>query len=231
MSNASFRGLVATLIVVVSSPLARAAVREVPGGYPAIQNAIDASTSGDVILVSPGVYNENINYRGKAITVSSTNPADLNIVSNTIIHAVGKRSAVTFANRETTKSVLIGFTITGGYGTINSTFDNTVYWGGGIYCYLSSPTITGNIIMANATPIGTNNAFGYGGGIGCLDCNAIITRNLIIGNVGYSGGGIMTYSGNPTIANNIISSNSVSLGGGLAMINGGQLINNTLAGC
>ena len=153
MSKAYLRGLVATLIVVFLSPLARAAVRQVPGGYPAIQNAIDASTSGDVILVSPGVYNENINFRGKAITVSSTNPADPNVVSNTVIHAVAKRSAVTFANRETPRSVLTGFTITGGYGTVNSTFDNTVYWGGGIYCYLSSPTITGNIVTANAAPI------------------------------------------------------------------------------
>src|SRR6266566_7027276 len=105
MSNAYSRRLLATLILVSMSPLARAAVREVPGGYPAIQNAIDASTSGDGILVSPGVYNENINFRGKAITVSSTNPADLNVVLNTIIHAVGKRSVVTFANRETPRPV------------------------------------------------------------------------------------------------------------------------------
>src|SRR5882757_8334822 len=128
MSNASVRGLIAILIVVVSlSPIAGAAVREVPGAYPTIQNAIASSASGDVILVSPGVYNENVNFGGKAITVSSTNPADLNVVSNTVIHAVGKRSAVTFANRESARSVLTGFTITGGYGTINNTFDNTVY--------------------------------------------------------------------------------------------------------
>src|SRR5437870_964849 len=228
MSNACSRGLLAALIVASLSPIARATVHLVPGDYPAIQNAIDVSTNGDIVLVSPGVYTENIRFRGKAITVTSTNPADPNVVSNTVIRAVARRSVVTFANGETPNSVLTGFTITGGYGTVNSTFDATVYWGGGIYCFRSSPTITGNIVAANTTPIGTNNTYGYGGGIGCLDCNSIITRNLIIGNVGYGGGGIMTYTGDPTIANNIICSNSLIFGGGVAMISGGQLINNTL---
>lgn len=205
-------------------------MRHVPGDYPGIQNAIDASANGDIILVSPGVYNENINFRGKAITVSSTNPADPTVVSNTVIHAIAKRSVVTFVTRESSNSVLTGFHITGGYGTINSSFDTTVFWGGGIYCYLSSPTITGNIISANAGPAGTNNAFGYGGGIGCLNCNATITRNLIAANAGYVGGGITVESGNPLIANNVISSNSAIFGGGATMFSGGQLINNTLVG-
>ena len=43
----------------------------VPGDYPAIQGAIDAAAAGDVVLVGPGTYVENLDFLGKAITVMS----------------------------------------------------------------------------------------------------------------------------------------------------------------
>src|SRR3954466_5718069 len=135
------RRIVPVLIVVFMHSIGQAAVLHVPGDYTVIQNAIDNSTNGDVILVSPGIYNENINFKGKAITVSSTNIADLNVVAGTIIHAVGRASVVTFATGETSNSVLAGVTITGGYGTVNVSFGTNIFWGAGIYCVGSSPTI------------------------------------------------------------------------------------------
>ena len=59
--------------------------RHVPGGYPKIQDAIDASSNGDVVIIAQDTYQENINFKGKAITVKSTNPDDANIVAATII--------------------------------------------------------------------------------------------------------------------------------------------------
>src|SRR2546425_830321 len=123
------RGIVAVLIVAISSASGRAAVLHVPGDFPAIQSAINNSQNGDVILVSPGVYNENINFRGKAITLTSTNAGDPNVVRSTIIHAVGHSSVVTFASGETSNSILAGFTITGGYGTLNAALATNIYWG------------------------------------------------------------------------------------------------------
>src|SRR5882762_4208200 len=114
MYHPRFRAIAAVSIAAFLSPIAHAAVLRVPGDYPAIQKAIDNSKNGDVVIVSPGTYNENINFKGKAITVTSTNAADLDVVKSTIIHALGKSSAVTFTTVETSNSVLAGFTITGG---------------------------------------------------------------------------------------------------------------------
>ena len=45
----------------------------VPGDYPTIQQAIDASINGDTVLVAPGTYKETFDYKQKAITVKSSN--------------------------------------------------------------------------------------------------------------------------------------------------------------
>src|SRR3954465_11717308 len=106
MCNTWCRGSFAVLIVAFMCSMGRAAVLHVPGDYSAIQSAIDNSANGDVILVNPGVYNESIIFKGKAITISSTNVADPGVVGSTVIHAAGRTSVVTFTNGETSNSIL-----------------------------------------------------------------------------------------------------------------------------
>ena len=93
--------------------------RIVPDDYPTIQSAIVAAGTGDRVVVKPGTYPEHINFRGKAITVTSTDPSDWAVVESTIIDAGGTGSVVTFNSEEGTDSVLQGFVITGGYGRSN----------------------------------------------------------------------------------------------------------------
>ena len=63
--------LVATIFL-LSPPQADATIIHVPTDQPTIQAAINAAVNGDTVQVSPGIYHENINFMGKAITVTST---------------------------------------------------------------------------------------------------------------------------------------------------------------
>ncbi len=129
----------------------------------------------------------------------------------------------------------------GGKG-VGSGVDN---FGGAIYCYHSSPTITNSTITANSAYLGgggifcrgsspaiSNNkisgnlAYGVhskGGGIYCVESSGTISNNTIIDNsANYygTGGGIYCWESSPTISDNTISGNSADLdfgrGGGIS---------------
>jgi hypothetical protein len=60
---------------VVTSSIVLAEIRSVPGEYPNIQAAVNASQNGDEVVIANGVYtgpgNYNINFIGRVITVRS----------------------------------------------------------------------------------------------------------------------------------------------------------------
>ncbi len=101
--------------------------------YDHIQDAINVASTDDHIIVSPGTYDENIDFDGKRLTLSSSDPNNPEIVASTIIK--GSDKAVTFANSEEAASTITGFTITGA---------DT-----GIYCVGTSPTISKCTITQN----------------------------------------------------------------------------------
>jgi hypothetical protein len=105
----------------------------VPADQATIQAGINAASNGDTVLVVDGTYAENINFRGKSITVSSSGGPSV-----TFIDGSAKGSVVTFNSGETTSAKLSGFTIRNGLQNGLS--------GGGISITSASPTITGNVI-------------------------------------------------------------------------------------
>ena len=182
-------------------------------GY-SIQAHIDAANNGDVIIVPPGTYYEIIDFKGKAITLSSADPQDPAVVAATVIDGgrTGKQ-VVTFATGEGPQSVLTGFTITHGGGPGDAGDDPTVPFGGGICCRNSSPSIIGNVIRYNESQCG----YGTGGGIQSYGGSPVITGNTITDNRAYgSGGGVFCSGGSASITGNSIERNySAGDGGGI----------------
>jgi parallel beta-helix repeat protein len=178
--------------------------------YQRIQDAIDVAFDGDAVLVWPGVYQERVDFSGKAITVTSVDPLNASTVAATVID--GRRGvAVNFVEGEVADSVLQGFTIRNSdpgvsCSSSSPTIVNNVLTGNGdgICCHSSSPIITGNTIVGNDC------------GIWCLhSASPKITRNIIAGNhTTGSGGGIVCHDSSPRIANNTITGNSADLYGG-----------------
>ena len=80
----------------------------IPDDYPTIQQGIDAAGNGDTILVDTGIYEGNINFNGKNITVASHYliTSDTSYLSQTIIS--GGSRVVNFENGEDTTAILCG---------------------------------------------------------------------------------------------------------------------------
>ncbi len=181
-----------------------------------MQEAIDAASNGDTVLVLAGTYHESIDFLGKAIVVTSASGPALTIID----FEYGPNSVVTFENTEGRNSVLSGFTITGGSGGGPT---STTY-GGGVRIYQSSPTISGNFIVDNQAH--------FGGGVDCEESNPLIIYNVISGNDALDshelrhltgdGGGISLYNSTAEIYNNVIVENFADRVGGGISINGLQ---------
>ncbi len=189
--------------------------RRVPEQYPTIQAAIDASFNWETVLVADGTYtgigNREINFWGKAITVMSENGPE-----NCIIDCENSGRGFDFYNRETTNSILNGFTIINGQSLQEGDALFSRWGGGGIRCELSSPTIINCKIMNCQTD---NFA---GGGIYCKDSSAVISNCVVSGNItGRDGGGIYcSHAGSVTIENCVITNNTApEEGGGITIRN------------
>jgi hypothetical protein len=201
----------------------------VPDDFSTIQGAIDYARSGEIVEVGPGTYrgdgNWDIDFRGKAIIVRSSDGAD-----STIIDCKGSEGhrGFYFHGGEGGDSVLRGFTIVGatvpGYiippdsTSWSSSPVNPV--GAGIYCEFSSPVIIDCVIKECHTELG--------GGIGVVSGSPVVIdcviENCRAGGAGAAitggrGAGIgLTRGSNAAILHTQIKNNSAyydSLGAGI----------------
>ena len=177
-----------------------------------IQACIDIVSSGQTVIARPGTYLENINFKGKNITVASNflnTKADADI-NNTIIDGGQNGSVVTITSGENNGAKLIGFTIQNGKaGT-----------GGGIQVNESSPSLT-NLIIKNNVSNGS-----WPGGGGGININSwvplkdpTILNNLLVSNnnTAGEGGGIFIHMSSVDLQNTkIINNSSNGNGGGLS---------------
>jgi hypothetical protein len=204
-----------------------------------IQDAVDASTNGDLVLVTNGVYSiggravygmaTNRVTVDKTITVESVNGPGTTIIAGTGDRATPGIRCVYLTNG----AALIGFTLTNAATRFTGDVVNEQS-GGGVWCEDNSAIVSNCVIVGDyanqyggATYRGTlfncvltnNLTIGSGGG-GCSNVlfNCILTKNSASG----QGGGAI-YS---TLSNSLLVANSCSFGG-----NGGGAAFSALTGC
>jgi PKD repeat protein len=208
--------------------------------YTKIQDAIDAAENGDMIVVKPGRYYENISFKGKALTVRSSEEDP----SYTIIDANNSGSVVCFENGEQADAILEGFTIKNGFNengggiliqessdgtvprpTIKNCIiaDNTAFeTGGGIGIFRGEPYILNCEIKENSAKLGA--------GISMQTFSAPDLRNVTIikNDAEESGGGIFIHTSSPLLSLMVITQNNAVLrGGGIYILDAfpGQITN------
>lgn len=100
-----------------------------------IQSAIDQSQSGDAVWVLPGTYRENLDFKGKDITLRAFGGS----ARNTIIDGGNQAPTITLTQGESRQARIENLTITGGNGV----------HGGGLRIESAAPTLRGLILRGN----------------------------------------------------------------------------------
>ena len=157
--------------------------------YTSIQAAINDAQSGDLVLVHPGRYIENIDLSNKQnITLASLeySTGDTTYISTTIIDGSANVTSTVLFYENAVNITLRGFSITGGrgYDYYNGASPYQVF-GGGIFFY-SNCTVT----LTNLNIYG--NKASIGGGVTILQTNNVSLTNVNIYNniARYLGGGL-----------------------------------------
>lgn len=213
------------IITIAITPLFSQQTRQVPQEYSTIQGALNASQNGDLILVGPGIYYENIvwNFGKNGVEIRSTGGAE-----NTIIDANNVGRPLYFNGNQIIddSAILDGFTLRNGF--INSDFAN----GGGILIYQASPTLRNLIVEKNRLSSKRPN----GGGMNFYESssiveNCIIRNNTLVSDGWAYGAGIYSSESDVNfndclIQNNISNSDSWAYGGGIYMDDSNDKLNN-----
>ncbi|MBG81002.1 MAG: hypothetical protein CMJ39_09875 [Phycisphaerae bacterium] len=134
---------IAMMMILGLAGAAAADTIKVPGDYPTIQEAVNASQDGDEILVGPGTYTrastEVVNMLGKQITLRSSDGPEV-----TIIDGEGLRNGILCEYEDGEAFTIDGFTVR------NCEYlDGCCIYGDGIKCIAGVATIANCIIENN----------------------------------------------------------------------------------
>lgn len=215
------------LALVSFSSISQADLLQVPGSFPTIQAALDASADGDQVLVAPGTYVENISFPPRAVHLVSESGPEV-----TVIDGDQQSAVVSFQAGCTLGSIVEGFTLTNG---LNA-------YGGGVNCALGADaTIRGNHIVHNHATydgggifprpenqvtvegnlVGWNSAVSQAGGLQAPSSNSIVRNNIFVGNSAVYGGAYFSRVESSVVLTNCTFYANVGTNGSVASGDGG----------
>lgn len=229
------------LLPLILSPAARAATRRVPEDYPLIQAAIDAAAPGDVVLIGPGTYPENLVVAGKSLSLVGTAGAVSTIVDgqglgSVLVLYAGWVEGLTLRNGKagygggihllgsgatTIRACTVSGNTAQAPGCLDPCGDGGGIYVGGLHDE-GDLTIEDNVVE-------NNECWGSGGGIGGGGY-ADVHDNVIRGNAAwYAGGGVWLAWG--VVQRNLVVGNDASLGTGSGVfLVDGECRSNTVVG-
>jgi len=208
-------------LALAAAPAAFASTINVPADFLTIQQAINAASNGDIIVVAAGTFVENINFNGKAITVQGAGSRPPANTPFTLIDGSNGGPCCTIASGETASSVLMDIELSYGTGKLVG----SKRLGGGLFIgKASSPTIDNAGIGRNTADLGAGVYIDK-------NCNPAFIDTLVANNVTANkgtGGGVYAL-GNPTFDNCRIAENTATYGtgGGIYLGNSTSVITNS----
>ncbi|MCF7913515.1 MAG: T9SS type A sorting domain-containing protein [Candidatus Cloacimonetes bacterium] len=164
------------LTVIILPVLLLGITIEVPGDYSTIQAAINACSDGDIIEVSAGIWQENVEIPDKSITLRGVGGVKETIIDGS--EDDGSAIAILSDTNYDDDFVIEGFTIKGGTGR------ESVHFGGGIMCEGENGVLRDLLIYGNNA-----NVNGKGGGVYLSRTETIIENCTIADNYAEIGGG------------------------------------------
>lgn len=201
-----------------------AKIRKVPEGFPTIQEAVDKSKPGDIVVVAPGTYYEHLELKvAVSLQAEGTEEERKNHITARRTIISGKKGVKKSVVEGADGAVLDGFTLTG----LEKVDHHQPGHPHGIQCRGSSPIIINNIIHHMGST-GIGNHIGKKG----KRSAAYIANNIVYANNGLGIG--CNHNSSPTIIGNIVYSNEeLGIGaknGAYPIIVANTVFNNNLTG-
>ncbi|MGB9940678.1 right-handed parallel beta-helix repeat-containing protein [Methanosarcina sp.] len=185
------------------------------GNYSSIQEAVDNAQNGDVILVNPGIYQENV-VVDKELTILSNSVSSENQLNRAYVIGVIPEGQVFSVNASNV--TVSGFYISGGYSATADPDDIGILLAGVKNCSLSENTLVLNNIgvglyNSQGNYIGNNSMIGPGSGIVLVGSTEnILSNNLAVTDGNSEGIGILLNSStNNTLVNNTARSDLIGI--------------------
>ncbi|MEQ8766848.1 MAG: right-handed parallel beta-helix repeat-containing protein [Planctomycetota bacterium] len=149
-----------------------------------IQDGIDAASDGNTVVVRSGTYLENINMRGKRVTLLSFKGAD-----ETIIDGQARAPVILCESGETSETIVQGFTLQNGIGKRHPPYDRL--GGGGVHAWDAALSLIDCKVLNNVGGDGSGGGALFGG----RDRLAVARGCVFEGNSSAYGAGLHVFIG------------------------------------